>query len=344
MAQPNPIRMLVSVIIPAYNAQRFLRMTLASAQAQTYRNLEIIVIDDGSTDATAAIAETAAGVDKRVRVLRQENAGVAAARNRGIAEARGDYVAPLDADDVWHPQNVALQIAALNAAGPETAVSYAWYLSIDEHGKFRSLGPRNRIRGKKEALFALMDGNFIGNASSTVIRRGAVETVGGYDPTLRERNAEGCEDWGLYIALAERWKFAVVPQYLIAYRSHAQSMGNDGARMARSHALVVTDFSRRWPTLSGYRLGRLMACRHWADLIEALRHGAWSNVVNTLERAARDGSSCLLDLLVRRLLTLSVRHCLRRLRQDENAPKVFWPTDDHERRVLRDTIAGLRHP
>ena len=91
---------LVSIIIPAYNAQRFLPMTLASARAQTYADLEIIVVDDGSTDATREIAEAVAQVDKRVRVVHQRNAGVAAARNRGIAEARGDYVILLNNDAV----------------------------------------------------------------------------------------------------------------------------------------------------------------------------------------------------------------------------------------------------
>ena len=345
MTGTNPL--LVSVIIPAYNAERFLQMTLASAQAQTYEDLEIIVIDDGSTDATAAIAEAAAQVDRRVRVVRQENAGVAAARNRGLAEARGDYIAPLDADDEWHPQNVALQIAALKAAGPEAAVSYAWYVLIDEHGRFRQVGPQNQFRSKKPVLSAQIEANFIGNASSTVIRRNAVEAVGGYDPTLRARDAEGCEDWALYIALAERWNFVVVPQYLVAYRRHATSMCRDGARMARSQALVLTDLRRRRPDLPEYWFVRGIARLHEAGLIAALRRREWSNVADVLARAAEDSNWCLLDFLGYRLRARAVSYCLRRLRQGANAlkarqtaVKVFWPTENHERQVSRYTFAG----
>src|SRR5579864_8402353 len=137
MSEPDPS--LVSVIIPAYNAERFLRYTLASAQAQTYEHVEIIVVDDGSTDSTVDIALAAAAADKRVRVLRQENLGVAAARNRALGESRGDFIAPLDADDVWHPQNLALQVAALKVARSTTAVSYAWSVVIDERGRFRAI-------------------------------------------------------------------------------------------------------------------------------------------------------------------------------------------------------------
>ena len=115
--------MLVSVIIPAYNAQRFVRTTLLSARAQIYTDLEIIIVNDGSTDETADIVESMAKTDKRIRVVYQTNSGLAAARNRGIAEARGDYIAPLDADDLWHPQNIARQIEAIMGGGPRVAVS-----------------------------------------------------------------------------------------------------------------------------------------------------------------------------------------------------------------------------
>jgi glycosyltransferase involved in cell wall biosynthesis len=127
---------LISVIIPAYNAERFLRATLASVQAQSYRNVEIVVVDDGSTDATAKIAEEAAQADHRICIIHQPNLGVAAARNQGLAEAKGEFIAPLDADDVWHPLNLALQVEALNKANPDVAVSYAWFLTIDAHGNF----------------------------------------------------------------------------------------------------------------------------------------------------------------------------------------------------------------
>ena len=95
---------LVSVIVPAYNAGPFLAATLESVLDQTHRAFEVLVVDDGSTDETATIAAAYAVRDSRIRPLTQANAGVAAARNRGIAEARGEFIAPIDADDIWFPE------------------------------------------------------------------------------------------------------------------------------------------------------------------------------------------------------------------------------------------------
>jgi glycosyltransferase involved in cell wall biosynthesis len=331
--RPHPL--LVSVIIPAYNAEAFLRTTLASAQSQTWANLEIIIVDDGSTDATASIAEAAAQADRRVRVVRQEHSGVAAARNRGLAEARGDYVAPLDSDDVWHPQNLAHQMAALEAAGRDVALSYAWYVMIDEHGNLSGTGPQNQLQRKREILSAQIQGNFIGNASSTVIRRERIEAVGRYDCTLRARDAEGCEDQKLYIALAECWDFVAVPRYLIAYRNHPMSMSRDSARMSRSHALVVSDLRSRRPDLPSYWFGRGMARSHEADLVAALRRREWVTFVDVLVRAAGDGNWCLFDLLSRRLGTHLVAHFRHRFGWHTEAPEakqialdVSWATAD----------------
>ena len=111
---------LVSCIIPAYNGERFLAEALGSIAAQTHRQHEIIVVDDGSTDATAAVAHACAGV----RYVRQENAGGAAARNRGIGMAGGAFVAFLDADDRWHPEKLERQVARF-AARPELDISLA---------------------------------------------------------------------------------------------------------------------------------------------------------------------------------------------------------------------------
>ena len=239
---------LVSVIIPAFNAAAFVAETLASAQAQTWPNLEIIVVDDGSTDDTAAIVEAAAAGDPRITLLRQPNAGVAAARNRAIAAAQGAYVAPLDADDLWHPDNVRAQVEALERAGPATALAYASYVVIDERGVVRHDGGHRTFEARSAVRLALIGHNFIGNGSACVIRRDRVLSVGGYDSSLRARAAEGCEDLALYMALAERWDFAAVPRVLIGYRQHAGCMSLDSTRMARSGQLVLDAAAARWST------------------------------------------------------------------------------------------------
>ena len=100
---------LISVVVPVYNAQRTLDETLLSIRSQSYRNIEVLVIDDGSIDISAAIAARHARIDGRIRLIRQANAGVAAARNRGIAEAKGDLIAPIDADDLWTAEKLEKQ-------------------------------------------------------------------------------------------------------------------------------------------------------------------------------------------------------------------------------------------
>src|SRR5262245_43574539 len=102
-----------SVIIPAYNAGRWIARTLQSAQNQTLTQIEIIVVDDGSTDDTADIVRSAMNEDPRIILIQQPNRGVASARNSGIAAARSEFVAPLDADDLWHPERLKRHVEAL---------------------------------------------------------------------------------------------------------------------------------------------------------------------------------------------------------------------------------------
>jgi len=319
---------LISVIVPAYNAEPFLLTALTSAQAQTHRDLEIIIVNDGSTDDTLTIAQTAAKSDHRIRVISQDNCGVAAARNRGLAEAHGEYVAPLDADDVWHPENLALQLAALQAAGPGAAVSHAWHVVIDENAELQAVGAHIQLTKKREILRAECDGNFIGNASSTLIRREAIEQVGGYDCSLRARHGQGCEDQALYMTLAERWDFVFVPQYLIAYRNHPLSMSKDSAQMNRSYLLALADLRRRRPDLPAYWFGHGVARLHEPDLTRALRRREWRNVGSVLARAANDGNWCLIDLVGRRLPPRAIGFCVRRfLGRNGNQKKPNPPVD-----------------
>jgi glycosyltransferase involved in cell wall biosynthesis len=120
---------LISVIIPAYNAERFIGRTLSSALNQTFKDIEVIVVNDGSTDKTQLIVENFAVNDRRVRLFNTINRGVAMARNFGIENARGTYVAFLDADDLWHPTKIERQFNALSAhaADPTWAGVYVFH-------------------------------------------------------------------------------------------------------------------------------------------------------------------------------------------------------------------------
>ena len=103
----------VSVIIPAYNAAATVERTIASVLNQSYTNLEVLVVDDGSTDETAALVQQMVDVAGRIRLLQKPNGGLVSARNHGIAHATGEFIAPVDADDLWHPQKIAKQVALM---------------------------------------------------------------------------------------------------------------------------------------------------------------------------------------------------------------------------------------
>lgn len=238
---------LVSVIVPAHNAAATIDRTLASVCDQTHSALDVVVVDDGSTDDTAARVQCWADRDGRVRLLRQANAGVAAARNAGIAAARGSLLAPLDADDVWLPRKIEAQVRALDAAGPRAGLAYAWWIAIDADDRVVGIAHPWTLAGA--VAEALLHVNFVGNASVPLYRRRVVEAVGGYRSALKEKGGQGCEDWDLALRVAERAEVAVAPAYLIGYRGTSHSMSADLDQMATSFDLVVRDAMKRNPAL-----------------------------------------------------------------------------------------------
>ncbi|WP_026190571.1 glycosyltransferase family 2 protein [Methylobacterium sp. WSM2598] len=234
---------LVTVVIPAYNAEKTIEATLVSVRSQSHRDLEILVVDDGSTDRTTAIVARHAALDARIRLIRQANGGVARARNEGIAQARGAFVAPVDADDLCSPDRIAKQLVAIEAAGADAALAYTWSAQIDERGIIIVADWKPAHEGR--AYEALCTMNFIGNGSATLMRTAAVREVGGYDASLRDRGAQGCEDWALYLAISRKYNFALVPEFLTGYRQASDNMSSNHRRMYKSFLLVARDHLRR---------------------------------------------------------------------------------------------------
>lgn len=233
---------LVSVVIPAYNAEPFIGEALRSVLAQSYRNLEVIVVDDGSKDATSRIAESIAATDGRVSVLHQQNRGVAAARNLAIERSKGEYIAPLDADDIWYSEKIEKQVERMKGVDPATGLVYGWYAEIDPQGAFLTNGDKWEAEGLIYDALALR--NFVGGGSMPLIKRACVEKVGGYSILLRERGGEGCEDWELYLRIAEHYQFRVVPEYLVGHRRHSDNMSSNRRAMAVSQKLVIEGIER----------------------------------------------------------------------------------------------------
>jgi glycosyltransferase involved in cell wall biosynthesis len=245
---------LVSVIVPAYNAEKFIERTLNSVLSQTYQNLEVLVVDDGSQDRTAEIVKLMAQHDPRIILLQQPNSGVAAARNLAIQKSKGEFIAPIDADDIWYPQNLEKQVQCLLKAEATVGLVYAWSVDIDEEdsptGEFRA----STIEG--EVYVTLVCHNFLGNSSACLIRRDCFDKVGGYSCKLKEQHAQGCEDWELYLRVAEHYQFQVVPEFLIGYRKLVNSMSCDYTSMAKSHFLTLQAVRHRHPEFPAaiYRL------------------------------------------------------------------------------------------
>jgi glycosyltransferase involved in cell wall biosynthesis len=238
---------LVTVVVPAYNAAATIRRTLKSVQKQTHRNLEILVVDDGSTDATRAIVEKLGQADPRIRLVPLSNSGVAAARNMGIVQAKGRFIAPIDADDLWRSDKIALQLRAFRDGGEQIGLVYTWYKIIDEADRVIVAKPTPPVEG--DLLQAIAIRNIVGNGSSVMFRREIALAVGGYDATLRRRDAQGCEDWKLYFQIAERHEFALVPAFLTGYRQLRGNMSSNVMRMLRSRDLCMDEFTLRHPEL-----------------------------------------------------------------------------------------------
>ena len=268
----TPNARLVSVIVPVYNASATIERTLRSIMMQTYPHLEIIVVDDGSNDNSEAVVERIGREDPQIILLRQSNQGVARARNLGIAHAHGAFIAPIDADDIWNPRKIEKQIAVLENAGDRIGLVYCYFRVIDEHDVITAQEwQQDRARGDVYALLILS--NFIGNASSPLIRRECLQEVGGYDQSLRARGAQGCEDLAVYLAIAERWEFDLVPEYLLGYRVGRGRMSGNHVAMARSWEIIMADVRRHHPELPPklFRWGR-GNCYRWLSL-GCLSHG-----------------------------------------------------------------------
>jgi glycosyltransferase involved in cell wall biosynthesis len=267
---------LVSVIIPAFNAAEHIRQTLNSVLAQTYQALEVIVVDDGSADATCAIVEEFVKKDARVQLVRQCNAGVGAARNTAIRMARGEYIAPLDADDIWFSEKLEKQVACMESYGEETGLVYCWSTRVHNDGAFESFQSPNVAEGRLKA--AMVSGNIVGCASVPLFRTAAFARVGPYLTRAEQRGAQGCEDWDLYIRIAERFSIRLVPEFLVAYRRTTSSMSANAEIMAASFEVIIQRARERNPDLrmASFRCSAGNFYKYLIQICDRWNHEPWS--------------------------------------------------------------------
>lgn len=205
---------LVSVIIPNYNYGRYLPLAIESVLRQTYPNVEILVVDDGSTDDSKAVLER---FGDRLRLLEQRNQGVSAARNRGIEESRGEMVAFLDADDLWHETKLSHQVSKLDDRA--VGLVYCGLEYIDEGG--RRLGAASpTAHGRLLRHLALLTHpGVLGVGSTALVHKRSIERTGGFDPRLSTS-----ADWDFARKVACHFSIEVAPEPLVFYRQHGVAM------------------------------------------------------------------------------------------------------------------------
>lgn len=238
---------LVSVIVPAYNAVKTLGETLRSACAQQGVELEVLVVDDGSTDGSA---ELAASFGPPVRVLRQTNAGVGAARNRGLAEARGRWIAFLDADDLWEPDKLSRQLELLRARGKAYGFCYTGIELIDAHGSALEHVAWSKPGMRPEGWVfrrLLLGGNFV-TTSSVLVLHEIVKQVGQF---VTERTFS--EDYDMWLRLARRTPFTYVPRPLVRYRFDPVSYSHADPQKAGLRSLHTFEHAAKLAGMGGLR-------------------------------------------------------------------------------------------
>jgi len=275
----------VSVVIPCFNHGRFLADAIGSVLAQTLKPHEIIVVDDGSADETPGVAQSFAGV----RYVRQENRGLAAARNTGLRNSSGEFIAFLDADDRFLPAALEAGASALEAH-PECAFVYGGYRFLDEDGMRRPAPQREEIGS--DAYAALLRTNVIAMHATVMYRRDVLDDAGGFDESLR-----ACEDYELYLRLTRERKVNEHQAVVAEYRKHGGNMSGDPSMIARVAAEVLR---KQFPFVRDDAV-RLAAWRHglrelprwaaarWSERMRnAVRQRSWRGAASAAAHVLRE--------------------------------------------------------
>jgi glycosyltransferase involved in cell wall biosynthesis len=220
----------ISVIIPAFNAQETILEAILSVQNQTFSDLEIIVVNDGSNDHTLDILQKI--LEPRLKIFSCVNSGVSAARNYGISQATSDFIAFLDADDLWTSDKLELQLEALRI-NPKAGLAYSWVLYKFESERDSYIDASNSFEGKVYA--DLLIKNFVQSGSNPLIHKKIIDSIGCFDPELKT-----CEDWDFYLRVAAKWDFALVRKAQIIYRQSSTSLTSK-INLMEKYSLIVID-------------------------------------------------------------------------------------------------------
>ena len=270
---------MISVVIATYNHGRYLREAVESVLAQSVRDRELIVVDDGSTDDTPSIL---APYRDRIRSLRQENRGFGAARNAGVREASGDLVGFLDADDAWEPAALErLQRALEDAPGAGLAASV--YVTIDEGGRPAGTPYRRREPSAPVSTESLLLTD--ADVPGCLYRRAALEECGPFPEATRYT-----VDYEMWLRVSMRWGIVVLDEPLLRKRAHASNLSNEALRMLPSKIESVERFAAahpEWAAAHPRLLRRAQAKNHERIARWCLRTGDPAHRLPAREHAAK---------------------------------------------------------
>lgn len=213
---------LVSVVIPNYNYARYLPEAIESVLAQTHKNVEVIVVDDGSTDDSKAVL---ASFGDRIRTIFQQNQGVSAARNRGVAESNGDFLAFLDADDAFLPSKLEKQLE-LFRADEEIGLVHVGMVNVDPNGIEGAKHLEGMQGHVSDDLLLFERPVLIGVGSTSLVPRPIFDEVGGFDPMMTT-----AADWDFGYRVSVKYRVGFVPEILLRYRIHNSNMHSNIAAM-----------------------------------------------------------------------------------------------------------------
>lgn len=264
-SQQNPTKPLVSVVIPCYNQARFLGEAIESVLNQTYPNVEIIVVNDGSTDHTSEVALQYS----KVRYFEQQNQGLAAARNKGFSESRGSYLVFLDADDRLLPSAIGAGVLCFGAH-PECAFVFGHHKRIASDGS--PIEKSEPYWNSDDQYLTLLRGNYIGMHATVMYRRNILESVEGFDTSLA-----ACEDYDLFLRVARRFPIYRHGEVVAEYRMHDANMSRDTGMMLQT---VLEVLRSQWKYVkvdkrcrSAYKIG-MRSWKHYygKELIKQAFH------------------------------------------------------------------------
>lgn len=244
---------MISVVIPCHNQGHYLGEAIASVSRSARKDVEIIVVDDGSSDDTVRVAQSFAGT----RCVSQTNGGLARARNRGLQESTGRYIVFLDADDALAPGGLDMGVAEL-AAHPTAAFVFGRCRMMDEDGGLVVTG--NEPRVERDHYRELLKRNYIWMPATVMFRREEIERVGGFDPTVN-----AAADYSVYLRIARTRPIRDHGQVVAYYRKHRGNMSGNATRMLQESLTVLR---RERPFIEGDPAlleAYYQGWKHWRD-------------------------------------------------------------------------------